>query len=94
MVIMVPPLILQFVPGTQARMHWGRSRLPVCNALVARARRLMDENGILRKPSLTGLQAMVLFHQLQHMSNDNTKAAETWMESESAPTKSFEKRWG
>jgi hypothetical protein len=41
----------------------------------------MDENGILRKPSLTGLQALVLFHQLQHMSNDNTKPAETWMES-------------
>ncbi|WVQ82735.1 hypothetical protein IAT38_004867 [Cryptococcus sp. DSM 104549] len=69
-----------FIPGTQARAHWGRARLTVCNALVDRARRLIDTNGVLRKPSITGVQALTLYMQLLHMTDQKVDRADQWME--------------
>ncbi|BEI81132.1 hypothetical protein CcaverHIS002_0202920 [Cutaneotrichosporon cavernicola] len=62
--------------------HYGQKRLRVCFALVERARKLIDQHGILRKPSLTGVQALALFTQLQHMTDHNPEAPEHLMESE------------
>ncbi|KLT40359.1 hypothetical protein CC85DRAFT_287582 [Cutaneotrichosporon oleaginosum] len=62
--------------------EYGQKRLRVCFALVERARKLIDEHGILRKPSLTGVQALALFTQLQHMTDHNPDAPEHLMESE------------
>ncbi|ORY29363.1 hypothetical protein BCR39DRAFT_175406 [Naematelia encephala] len=80
-----PKVILpdgRFVPGTQARAHWGRARLKACIALVERARRLIDIHGILRKPTVTGIQALVLFTHLQHMSDSKDHAEDQWMETQ------------
>ncbi|BEI88931.1 uncharacterized protein CcaverHIS019_0202930 [Cutaneotrichosporon cavernicola] len=60
--------------------HYGQKRLRVCFALVERARKLIDQHGILRKPSLTGVQALALFTQLQHMTDHNPEAPEHLME--------------
>lgn len=70
------------LPGSQARAHWGRSRLGVCNALVDRARRLIDEYGIMRQPSVTGLQALLLYNQLLGLTDQRHLAAQQYMESE------------
>lgn len=56
----------------------------MCVALVERARKLIDRHGILRKPSVTGAQALALFTQLQHMTDHCPEAAEVVMESESS----------
>lgn len=58
-----------FVVSTTRRAHWGRARLPVCHALLDRARKIMDYHGILRKPTMAGIQAISLFTQLQHMAD-------------------------
>jgi len=75
--------IRQFMPGTQARAHWGRARLNVCNALLARARRMIDENGLLRCPSITGLQALTLYTQMLHMTDERGLGVDHWMQSRS-----------
>ncbi|GMK56534.1 hypothetical protein CspeluHIS016_0303740 [Cutaneotrichosporon spelunceum] len=62
--------------------RYGQQRLRVCSALVERARKLIDQHGILRKPSLTGAQALALFTQLQHMTDHNPEAPEHLMETE------------
>lgn len=75
------PSNAQFLVGTAARAHWGRARLPVCQALLARARKLIDMHGLLRVPSVTGVQALSLYSQLQHMSDTQDNLLETEMES-------------
>ncbi|AFR98362.2 hypothetical protein CNAG_06136 [Cryptococcus neoformans var. grubii H99] len=69
-----------FVPGTQARAHWGRARLAACKALLERTRTLIDNNGILRKPSITGVQALTLYMQLMLMTDDTVDAPTHYME--------------
>ncbi|KAK4685788.1 hypothetical protein P7C73_g4351, partial [Tremellales sp. Uapishka_1] len=59
----------QFTPGTQARAHWGRARLPICIAMRDRARNLIDKHALFRKPSIAGIQALMLYSQLGHMSD-------------------------
>lgn len=73
-----------FIPGTQARAHWGRTRLPACNALLTRARHLIDVNGLLRKPTITGLQALTVYNQLVQMQDQKQDMQAQWMESESS----------
>jgi hypothetical protein len=73
----------QFAPGTQARAHWGKARLPVCNALLDRAGRIIDANSIMRRPSVTGLQALSLYNQLMHMSDQGSRVKDQWIQSES-----------
>ncbi|WRT64319.1 uncharacterized protein IL334_001251 [Kwoniella shivajii] len=72
-----------FIPGTRARTHWGRARLAACKALLDRAKRLIDENGIYRQPSITGVQALTLYSQLMHMTDqkvlDNDHCLQTRM---------------
>jgi len=60
----------------------------VCNALADRARRLIDNNGLLRTPSVTGLQALLLYNQLLHLTDQRSRAAGQYMESE--PVERFE----
>jgi hypothetical protein len=72
----------QLAPGTQARAHWGKARLNVCNALVERARKLIDSNGLLRRPTVTGIQALSLYNQLLHLSDQQNRAAGQYMESQ------------
>lgn len=74
-------LMIQFVAGTPARAHWGRARVPVCNALLKRAGRLLDEYGLWYKPSLTGLQALCLYNQMMHMSDQGSRDSSTFMQS-------------
>ncbi|WVO16899.1 hypothetical protein L204_104585 [Cryptococcus depauperatus] len=69
-----------FEAGGRARVHWGRARLSVCNALVERTRRLIDVNGLLRKPSITGIQALTLFQQLLQMTDEEVDAQSHFME--------------
>lgn len=75
---------VQFVPGTQARAHWGRARLAACKALLERTKRLIDTNGILRKPSITGVQALTLYIQLMLMTDDTVDAPTHYMEGKSS----------
>lgn len=63
-------------------MHWGKARRAVCHALTDRAKRLIDEGGLYRKPSVTGVQTMLLFHQLQFMGDTSDDPLETLMEGE------------
>ena len=57
----------------------------VCNALVDRAGKVIDANGVIRKPSMTGLQAILLYTQLLSSMDDTDGAAqERYMESESS----------
>lgn len=72
----------QFAPGTQARAHWGKARLPVCNALLDRAGRIIDTNAVMRRPSVTGLQALALYNQLMHMSDQGSRVKDQWIQSE------------
>ncbi|WVR06037.1 hypothetical protein IAU60_003065 [Kwoniella sp. DSM 27419] len=69
-----------FIPGTRARTHWGRARLSACKALMERARRLLDENGIFRKPSITGVQAMTLYSQMMHMTDQKVLDKDHWLQ--------------
>ncbi|WWD17713.1 hypothetical protein CI109_102154 [Kwoniella shandongensis] len=71
-----------FTPGTQARAYWGRARTTVCRALTDRARRLIDTNGILRQPSITGVQALTLFTQLNRETDSKDFGKDYWMESQ------------
>lgn len=73
----------QFAPGTQARAHWGKARLSVCNALLDRAGRIIDATGIMRRPSITGLQALSLYNQLMHMSDQGGRVKDQWIQSRS-----------
>lgn len=50
-------------------------------ALVNRVRKLIDLHGILRKPSIEGVQALILFTQLQHMTDVDADTVENSMES-------------
>lgn len=45
----------------------GRSREPTCQALLDRARRMIDTRGLLRKPSSEAIVAIHLFSQLQEV---------------------------
>ncbi|ADV25477.1 hypothetical protein I305_04657 [Cryptococcus gattii E566] len=69
-----------FMPGTQARAYWGRARLAACKALLERTRQLIDTNGILRKPSITGVQALTLYMQLINMTDDTVDGPAQYME--------------
>jgi len=71
----------QFTPGTEARAHWGKARLPVCNALLDRAGRVIDANSLMRRPSITGLQALSLYNQLMHMSDQGSRVKDQWIQS-------------
>ncbi|WWC86440.1 uncharacterized protein L201_001317 [Kwoniella dendrophila CBS 6074] len=69
-----------FIPGTRARTHWGRSRLAACKALLDRARKLIDDNGLLRRPSITGVQALTLYSQLMHMTDQKVLDKDHWLQ--------------
>ena len=71
----------QFTPGTEARAHWGKARLPVCNALLDRAGRVIDANSLMRRPSVAGLQALSLYNQLMHMSDQGSRVKDQWIQS-------------
>ncbi|WVQ77102.1 hypothetical protein IAR50_006785 [Cryptococcus sp. DSM 104548] len=68
------------VPEHHYQAYWGQARNNACIALINRARRIADANGIFRKPSLTGVQSLALFCQLLHASNMPGKADEIQME--------------
>ena len=70
------------IPGTAARVHWGRSRLSVCNALADRAKKLIDYNGIMRRPTVTGIQALALYNLLATMTDQADRAADQYMQGE------------
>ncbi|RXK39229.1 hypothetical protein M231_03449 [Tremella mesenterica] len=70
----------RFLPGTQARAHWGRARLGACNALASRARNLISSNGLLFTPSLTGVQAVTMFIQLMNLTDQKDRAEEQYMQ--------------
>ncbi|WVQ77101.1 hypothetical protein IAR50_006784 [Cryptococcus sp. DSM 104548] len=57
--------------GLERRSQWGRARMPACRALIERTRKLVDSTGILRKPSVTGVQALTLFVQLLFTSDES-----------------------
>ncbi|OCF37656.1 hypothetical protein I316_00783 [Kwoniella heveanensis BCC8398] len=69
-----------FVPGTRARTHWGRARLSACKALLDRARRMIDDHHLLRKPSVTGVQALTLYSQLSHMTDQKVVDQDHWLQ--------------
>lgn len=71
----------QFTPGSKGRAHWGKARLPVCNALLDRAGRVIDAASLLRRPSVTGLQALSLYNQLMHMSDQGSRVKDQWIQS-------------
>jgi hypothetical protein len=70
----------QFTPGSKGRAHWGKARLPVCNALLDRAGRIVDAASLLRRPSVTGLQALSLYNQLMHMSDQGSRVKDQWIQ--------------
>jgi hypothetical protein len=72
----------QFTPGSKGRAHWGKARLPVCNALLDRAGRVIDAASLLRRPSVTGLQALSLYNQLMHMSDQGSRVKDQWIQSQ------------
>ncbi|ODN77866.1 hypothetical protein L202_04980 [Cryptococcus amylolentus CBS 6039] len=57
--------------GIERRSQWGRARMPACRALIERTRRLVDSTGLMRKPSVTGVQALTLFVQLLFTSDES-----------------------
>ncbi|TYJ56516.1 hypothetical protein B9479_002763 [Cryptococcus floricola] len=57
--------------GIEKRSQWGRARVPACRALIERTRRLVDSTGLMRKPSVTGVQALTLFVQLLFTSDES-----------------------
>ncbi|ORX37389.1 hypothetical protein BD324DRAFT_625966 [Kockovaella imperatae] len=67
------------VPGTAARAHWGRARIPACNALADRAKRIIEANGLFFRPSVTGAQALSLFNLLGTMTDQTARAEEQYM---------------
>ncbi|WVQ97620.1 hypothetical protein IAU59_004734 [Kwoniella sp. CBS 9459] len=69
-----------FIPGTRARTHWGRARISACKALMDRARRLIDDNALLRRPSVTGVQALTLYSQLSHMTDQKIVDQDHWLQ--------------
>ncbi|WVF70282.1 hypothetical protein IAT40_005071 [Kwoniella sp. CBS 6097] len=69
-----------FIPGTRARTHWGRARLSACKALMDRARRLIDDHSLLRIPSVTGVQALTLYSQLSHMTDQKVVDQDHWLQ--------------
>ena len=71
----------EFAPGSKGRAHWGKARLPVCNALLDRAGRVIDAASLLRRPSVTGLQALSLYNQLMHMSDQGSRVKDQWIQS-------------
>jgi hypothetical protein len=42
---------------------------------------MIDQNGLLRRPSVTGVQALSLYNQLLTMTDQREEAGEQWMES-------------
>ena len=64
-------------------MHWGKARLSVCNALEQRARQIIDTNGVMRRPSITGVQALMLYNQLMLESDEKYRPRGQYMESKS-----------
>lgn len=46
---------------------------------MVRAKRLLDDHAIFRKPSITGFQALLLYHQLQHTDTSQALSHEHWM---------------
>ncbi|TYJ56517.1 hypothetical protein B9479_002764 [Cryptococcus floricola] len=67
-------------PEHQIQAYWGQARNDACIALIDRARRIADINGVLRKPTLTGVQSLALLCQLLHASNQPGKVEEIHME--------------
>jgi len=47
---------------------------------------MLDLNGLLRRPSVTGVQALSLYNQLLHMTDQRDRAGDQWMQSESFST--------
>lgn len=77
-------LTRQFVPASPDRpdrSNFGVKRLKACLALANRVRKLIDLHGILRKPTVEGVQALVLFSHLQHMTDVDGDTTESLMES-------------
>nr|XP_018267342.1 uncharacterized protein I303_01328 [Kwoniella dejecticola CBS 10117]OBR89500.1 hypothetical protein I303_01328 [Kwoniella dejecticola CBS 10117] len=70
-----------FTPGTRARTHWGKSRITACKALLKRAKRLIDENGVFTNPSITGVQALTLYNQALHMTDQQVVDKDHWLQS-------------
>ncbi|WWD09590.1 hypothetical protein V865_007718 [Kwoniella europaea PYCC6329] len=69
-----------FTPGTRARTHWGTARIGACKALLARAKRLIDEHGLFRMPSVTGVQALTLYSQLMQMTDEKLLDKDYWLQ--------------
>nr|XP_019015114.1 uncharacterized protein I206_01202 [Kwoniella pini CBS 10737]OCF53895.1 hypothetical protein I206_01202 [Kwoniella pini CBS 10737] len=70
-----------FAPGTRARAHWGRARITACKGLMKRAKRLIDENGLFTNPSITGVQALTLYNQAMHMTDQQVIEKDHWLQS-------------
>ncbi|WVQ62006.1 uncharacterized protein L199_000139 [Kwoniella botswanensis] len=68
-----------FTPGTRARTHWGTARIGACKALLTRAKRLIDEHGLFRMPSVTGVQALTLYSQLMQMTDEKLLDKDYWL---------------
>ena len=66
--------------GGHARAHWGKTRLPVCNALSDRALRLIEVNGVLHRPSVPGVQALSLWNLLAALTDQPTRASDQFLQ--------------
>ena len=54
--------------------NWGNARTTVCEALLSRFRKILDDQGLLRRPSLYVFQAVMLYSLLVNSSDEsNTK---------------------
>ncbi|TYJ56519.1 hypothetical protein B9479_002766 [Cryptococcus floricola] len=62
------------------RVSWGQARNGACNALLDRVRRLIDRNGIIRKPTIPGVQALMLCIEPLFSSGETVKDKEVQME--------------
>ncbi|WVQ77103.1 hypothetical protein IAR50_006786 [Cryptococcus sp. DSM 104548] len=69
-----------FAPASEKRVVWGRARHSACNALLDRLRHLIDRNGVIRRPSIAGVQALTLYIELLFSSNETIKDEELLME--------------
>nr|XP_019049417.1 hypothetical protein I302_03206 [Kwoniella bestiolae CBS 10118]OCF28347.1 hypothetical protein I302_03206 [Kwoniella bestiolae CBS 10118] len=69
-----------FTPGTRARTHWGIARRGACKALLVRAKRMIDDHGLFRRPSITGVQALTLYNQLMHMTDEKLLEKDYWLQ--------------
>ncbi|ODO05842.1 hypothetical protein I350_04903 [Cryptococcus amylolentus CBS 6273] len=69
-----------FAPASENRVSWGQARNGACNALLDRLRRLIDRNGIIRKPTIPGVQALTLCIELLFSSGETVKDNEVLME--------------